>query len=121
MGRRRLRSFFACLVIGLFAAGPIAACICVDTAMADMPCCPDGAMGDAEHQLPDPMDADTSCEFVPGNPLSGSLPDLPATAANAIAQFPRVAVRGPPGIFVPWKDVSASKPPIYLTTLRLRH
>lgn len=121
MGRRSLRTFIAFLAIGIFAAGPIAACICVDTTMADMSCCPDGTMDNADQQVPDPMDANSGCEFVPGNPLPGSMPDLPAIAAIANALFPQIAIRGPPTIPVPSKEVSAPAPPIYLTTLRLRH
>jgi len=111
----------AFLATGLVVAGPVAACICVDDNMAEMPCCPDGSMGDESPMTDfDAQAADMACQLVPASPLPSSPHDLPEAPLVVDLAYPDFAPRAPPTCLRPDYRGATTSPPIYLVTLRLR-
>jgi hypothetical protein len=108
--------------MGLLYAGPVAACICVDEPMPEMPCCPDDGQ-DENQTIPLPADiaSYSSCAFVPADLLPSSSPDLPAPVAIAFAPLPEWSSHVPPSALIPSPPERHDSPPIYLVTLRLRN
>jgi hypothetical protein len=121
MRRFDYQRFIVVFAVSLFVAGPVAACLCTDWAMADMSCCPDGAMGGGDYDTPDPVSSEPACEFVPGNPIPASSPDLPVALLGA-STFPVPAAARAPPLIIPAHHEQRydSSPPIYLLTLRIR-
>jgi hypothetical protein len=121
MSAGTLRSTIAFLAAWLLVAGPVAACICVDTQMAEMPCCPDSSMSD-ESPMPDfdAPAADLTCQPVSASPLPASPNDLPAALPFVTLSYPDFAPRAPPAYLRPVYRAADTSPPIYLVTLRLR-
>lgn len=117
-----LRTTIAFLAAGLLVAGPVAACICVDTQMTEMPCCPDASLGD-ESPMPDfdAQAADPTCQPVSASSLPAGPKDLPAAAPPfTTLAYPDYAPRAPPAYLHPDARATDTSPPIYLITLRLR-
>jgi len=109
------------LTLAVFYVGPVIACVCADSTAHAMPCCPDQPAcpghGDA---LPTHMDA--GCDAAPATLLVSSAPDLGAPVAIANATAPAWRAQGPPPPpILPQDFVRFDRPPIYLTTLRLRN
>jgi hypothetical protein len=121
MSAGTLRSTIAFLAAGLLVAGPVAACICVDTQMAEMPCCPDGSMGDESPMSDfDAQAVDPACQPVSASPLPAGPKDLPAALPFVTLSYPDFAPRAPPACLGPHDRAADTSPPIYLVTLRLR-
>jgi hypothetical protein len=102
--------------------GPVAACICVDEPMPEMPCCPDDPQdSDQATQMPADLASYSDCTFVPADLLPSGPQDLPPPVAISSAVPPEWWPRAPPEPWVRRSPTRYPSPPIYLVTLRLRN
>ena len=122
MPSRFARALTVLAAIAVLYAGPIAACICVDQPMPELPCCPDDPRdSDQAAQLPADLASYSGCTFVPADLLPSGPQDLPSPVAISSAIPPEWSPRTPPEPRVRRSPTHYHFPPIYLVTLRLRN
>lgn len=108
--------------MGILYSGPVAACICIDEPMPEMPCCPDDPQdSDRATHLPADLASYSNCAFVPSDLLPSGAQDLPSPVAISSAVPPEWSPRAPPEPWVRRSLADYPSPPIYLVTLRLRN
>jgi len=114
------RKLVLLLTLAVLYVGPVVACVCPDSTAHTMPCCPDQPACPG-HDAP-PMHMDAGCDAAPATLLVSNAPDLGAPVAIANPSAPAWRVQGPPPPpILPQDFVRFDRPPIYLTTLRLRN
>ena len=122
MPRRFARVLTVLAAMAVLYAGPVAACICVDQPMPEMPCCPDDRQdSDQATQLPANLASSSDCTFVPADLLPSGPQDLPSPVAISSVIPPEWSLRAPPEPWVHRSPPRYHSPPIYLVTLRLRN
>jgi len=109
------------LAFGILYSGPVAACVCADTIMPAMPCCPDAPQDSGVANVGLPVAFVSACDPAPADLLpSGSL-ELPAPSAISTVAPPPWQTHPPSAAVAPKLPEPRSDPPIYLVTLRLRN
>lgn len=107
------------LTLGILCSGPVAACVCPDAGMPAMPCCPDQHPHGGDVGLGISHSLAVACASTPAQLLPAVSLDLPI-AVGIVSDVPSAWTRGPPTSPLASPQLSASAPPIYLATLRLR-
>jgi hypothetical protein len=120
MTRPLARKLLLLLTLAVLYGGPVAACVCPDRAMPEMPCCPDQPQNPCDQLLP-PHAFDRVCDPAPAQLLSTYAYDLSAPVAiTHWTTAPEWRAQAPPPRGSPLRVVLGQRP-IYLTTLRLRN
>ena len=121
MPSRFARALTVLAAMAVLYAGPVAACICVDQPMPEMPCCPGDPQDSEATQLPADLASYSDCTFVPADLLPCGPQDLPSPVAISSAIPPEWSPRAPPEPRLRTSPTHYHSPPIYLVTLRLRN
>lgn len=122
MIKRLARSTVLLLILSVVYSGPVAACVCADEPMPEMPCCPDDPQrADHSDSMHTGFAFDPACEPAPADVLPAGTQDIPAPAAISSGAPPPWLTHGPPAVQIPAFPEPFDSPPIYLVTLRLRN